>query len=216
MAATLPGITLIPGADGAANGFSVLGLGADQNNITLNGLNFNGTDLPRDATQQTRVTTSTFDPSRGGFSGAQIALRTNSGSNYVTRSLHQTVDAPTLQYTDAVGRSLGQQFTNLQLSGSAAGPIQLDKAFYSFSWQLGRRSSNLSDLLNADPLAFERVGVSSDSVQRLITMLNAAGIPLTSSAIPSGKLSQNGSFITSFDFAPSGTHNFNITAFNIF
>jgi len=212
MAATLPGITLIPGADGAASGFSVLGLGADQNNITLNGLNFGGTDIPRDATSQTRVTTSSFDPSRGGFSGAQIALRTTSGSNYVTRLLHQTVDAPTLQYTDAIGRSLGQQFTNLQLSGSAAGPIRLDKAFYSFSWQLGRRSSNLSDLLNADPLAFERVGVSADSVERLISMLNTEGIPLTSSSIPGGKLNQNGSFITSFDFSPTGTHNFSITA----
>ena len=101
MAATLPGITLIPGVDGGASGFSVLGLGADQNNITLNGLNFGGTDLPRDATTQTRVTTSSFDPSRGGFSGAQIALRTTSGNNYRARSLHQTVDAPTLQYTDA-------------------------------------------------------------------------------------------------------------------
>ena len=107
-----------------ASGFSVLGLGADQNNITLNGLNFGGTDLPRDATTQTRVTTSSFDPSRGGFSGAQISLRTNSGTNYATRSLHQTVDAPSLQYTDAVGRALGQQFTNLQLSGNAAGPIR--------------------------------------------------------------------------------------------
>ena len=211
MAATLPGITLIPGADGV-NGISVLGLGVDQNNITLNGLNFNGTDLPRDATTQTRVTTSSFDPSRGGFSGAQIALRTNSGSNYVTRSLHQTVDAPGLQYTDAVGKSLGQQFTNLQLSGGASGPITLDKAFYSFSWQLGRRSSGLTDLLNADPLAFERSNVSADSVQRLISLLNAQGIPLTSSIIPNGKLTQNGSFLSSFDFSPSGTHNFNITA----
>ena len=58
-------------------------------------------------------------------------------------------------------RQLGQQFTNLQLSGSAAGPISLDKAFYSFSWQLGRRSSTLQDLLNTDPLALERVGVSA-------------------------------------------------------
>ena len=161
MAATLPGVTLIPGADGAANGFSVLGLGADQNNITLNGLNFGGTDLPRDATTQTRVTTSSFDPSRGGFSGAQIALRTNSGTNYQVRSLHQTVDAPSLQYTDPIGQQLGQRFTNLQLSGNAAGPISLDKIFYSFSWQLGRRSSNLQDLLNTDPLALRasrRVG----------------------------------------------------------
>ena len=172
MAATLPGITLIPGADGGASGFSVLGLGADQNNITLNGLNFGGTDLPRDATTQTRVTTSSFDPSRGGFSGGQIALRTNSGTNYQTRSLHQTVDAPSLQYTDAVGRALGQRFTNLQLSGNAAGPITFDKAFYSFSWQLGRRASTLQDLLNTDPLALERVGVSSDSVTRLLGLLS--------------------------------------------
>ncbi len=211
MAASLPGITLIPGADGAAAGFSVLGLGADQNNITLNGLNFSGTDLPRDATSQTRVTTSSFDPSRGGFSGGQISLRTNSGSNYVTRSLHQTVDAPSLQYTDAIGRSLGQQFTNLQLSGSASGPITLDKAFYSFSWQFGQRSSGLSDLLNADPLAFERVGVAADSVDRLLGLLRTSGIPLTNSLIPNDKLNRNGSFISSFDFSPSGTHNFGIT-----
>ncbi|MFI5227699.1 MAG: carboxypeptidase regulatory-like domain-containing protein [Gemmatimonadales bacterium] len=211
MAATLPGVTLIPGADGAANGISVLGLGADQNNITLNGLNFSGTDLPRDATTQTRVTTSSFDPSRGGFSGAQIALRTSSGSNYKVQSIHQSVDAPSLQYTDAIGRQLGQQFTNLQFSGNASGPFRLDKSFYSFSWQLGRRSNNLQDLLNTDPLALERVGVSQDSVARLLNMLQAEGIPLSTSAIPSQHLTENGSFLSSFDFAPSGGHNFNIT-----
>lgn len=211
MAATLPGITLIPGADGGASGFSVLGLGADQNNITLNGLNFAGTDLPRDATTQTRVTTSSFDPSRGGFSGGQISLRTTSGSNYVGRTLHTTVDAPTLQYTDAVGRALGQQFTNLQLSGNATGPIALDKAFYAFSWQLGRRASNLQDLLNTDALALERVGVSQDSVARLLAMLSGQNIPVSTTAIPHQKLTENGSFLSSFDFAPSGGHTFGIT-----
>ena len=211
MAATLPGVTLIPGADGAAAGFSVLGLSADQNNITLNGLNFGGTDLPRDATTQTRVTTSSYDPSRGGFSGAQIALRTNSGSNYVTRSLHQTVDAPTLQYSP-LGARVGQQFTNLQLSGSASGPISLDKAFYAFSWQLGRRASSLLDLLNTDPLALERAGVAPDSVAQLLSTLSTLGVPVTTTAIPSQRLTQNGSVLSSFDFSPSGTHSFNITA----
>ena len=213
MAATLPGVTLIPGADGAANGFSVLGLGADQNNITLNGLNFAGTDLPRDATTQQRVTTSSFDPSRGGFSGAQISLRTNSGTNYITRSIHQTVDAPNLQYTDAVGRALGTQFTNLQFSGNAAGPFQLDKSFYSFSWQVGQRTSTLEDLLNlsGNELALERLGVAGDSVQHLIGLLNQAGIPLTTTDIPGSKLTRNGSFLTSLDFAPSGGHFYSIT-----
>ena len=54
----------------------------------------------------------------------------------------------------------------------------LDKAFYSLSWQLGRRTSNLQDLLNTDALALERVGVSSDSVGAC-HMLNPARIPLT-------------------------------------
>jgi Carboxypeptidase regulatory-like domain len=214
MAATLPGVTLIAGADGAANQFSVLGLGPDQNNITLNGLNFAATDVPRDATTQQRVTTSSFDPSRGGFSGAQIALRTSSGTNYEVRSVHQTVDAPDLQYTNAVGRALGTQFNNLQFSGNAAGPFQLDKSFYSVSWQLGRKSSTLEDLLDLsdNELALERLGVAGDSVQHLIGLLNQAGIPLTTSAIPGSKLTQNGSFLTSFDFAPSGGHYYDITA----
>jgi hypothetical protein len=214
MAATLPGVTLIPDANGGPSGISVLGLSSDQNNITLNGLNFGGSDLPRDATTQTRVTTSSFDPSRGGFSGAQIALRTNSGTNYVTRTIHQTVDAPDLQYTDAVGRALGQQFTNLQFSGNASGPFSYDKAFYSFSWQLGRRSSDLQDILGVsdDPLALERVGITQDAVAQFLQALVANGIPVSSAVIPHDRLTQNGSVLSSFDFAPSGGHNFSITA----
>src|SRR5262249_20061384 len=155
-----------------------------------------------------RVTTSSFDPSRGGFSGAQIALRTNNRSNYQVRSLHQTVDAPSLQYTDPIGRQLGQTFTNLQLSGNAAGPFSYDKAVYSVAWQLGRRQSTLQDVLNTDPLARERVGVSADSIQQLLGMLSTLHIPMSSTAIPNDKLTQNESFLSNFDFAPSGTHNY--------
>ena len=36
MAASLPGVTLVPGQDGDPSGFSVLGLSPDQNNTTLN------------------------------------------------------------------------------------------------------------------------------------------------------------------------------------
>lgn len=211
MAATLPGVTLIPGVDGGADGFSVLGLGADQNNITVNGLDFSGTDLPRDATTQTRVATSSFDPSRGGFSGAQISLRTQRGSNYVQRMVHGTVDAPDLQYTDAVGRALGQPYTNLQVSGNASGPISFDKAFYALSYQFGHRSSDLQTLLNTDAAALERVGVSSDSAQRLEGLLAGAGIPWTTGAIPNDKLTQNGSLLGDLSFAPSGTHSFELT-----
>ena len=34
---------------------------------------------------------------------------------------------------------------------------------------------------------------------------------MSSSVIPNDKLTQNGSFLSSFDFAPSGTHTYNLT-----
>ena len=44
MAASIPGVTPILGADGDPAGFSVLGLSADQNTTTLNGANFGSLD----------------------------------------------------------------------------------------------------------------------------------------------------------------------------
>ena len=58
MAASLPGVTLVPGQDGDPSGFSVLGLSPDQNNTTLNGMNFGGSNLPRDAAVSSSVITS--------------------------------------------------------------------------------------------------------------------------------------------------------------
>lgn len=42
MAASLPGVQSVPAADGGPDGYSVLGLGADQNNTTLDGMQFGG------------------------------------------------------------------------------------------------------------------------------------------------------------------------------
>src|SRR5207237_84423 len=73
MAATVPGVSLIPDVNGGPPSFSVLGLSSDQNSVTLNGVQFSGGDIPRDAIANTRVSTSSYDVSRGGFSGGQLA-----------------------------------------------------------------------------------------------------------------------------------------------
>lgn len=57
MAASLPGVQSTTGADGS-DGYSVLGLGSDQNNATLNGLSFGGSSLPRDASVSSSLITS--------------------------------------------------------------------------------------------------------------------------------------------------------------
>ena len=70
MAASIPGVTLVPGADGDPSGFSVLGLTPDQNATTLNGMSYNGSNVPRDAAISTSIVTNPYDVSRGGFAGA--------------------------------------------------------------------------------------------------------------------------------------------------
>ncbi len=214
MAASIPGVQLIPSADGGPPGFSVLGLGADQNQTTLNGLNYSGNDLPRDANVSTNLATSPYDVSKGGFSGGQLNVRATPGSNIVSRGMSLNVDAPSLQWTDPAARALGQQYTNLSLGGSVAGPIVLDKAFYNFSYQLGQRSSDLQTLLNTDPLGLRTAGVAADSVTRLLSILGPMGVPSSPRNPLSSKITDQGSMFGSFDFNPpfsSTGETFNLT-----
>jgi len=67
MAASLPGVTLVR-AGWRSVRILVLGLSPDQTHH-LNGLNFGGSNLPRDANVSTSLVTTPYDVSRGGFSG---------------------------------------------------------------------------------------------------------------------------------------------------
>jgi Carboxypeptidase regulatory-like domain len=205
MAASLPGVTLVPGQDGDPSGFSVLGLSPDQNNTTLNGLNFGGSNLPRDANVSTSLVTTPYDVSRGGFSGAQFQIRGRPGSNFITRTMSLNLDAPQLQWTDRAARSLGQQYNNVSVGGLLAGPISQDASFYNFAYQIGRRSNDLRSLLNTDAIGLQTSGIAPDSVARLLAILQQLGIPMVTNRLPSSKLGEQGSIFGSFDFAPQSS-----------
>jgi hypothetical protein len=215
MAATIPGVTPVTGADGDPAGFSVLGLGADQNSTTLNGSPFSGSSVPRDANISTTVTTTPYDVSRGGFSGAQLNIRPGPGSNFIRRNNSLNLDAPSLQWTDPAARSLGQRYANVSLGGAVSGPLVFDKAFYNVAYQLGRRSSDLHSLLNTDATGLQASGVSADSAARLVVLLAQAGVPmLVDGRVPANRLSDNGSVFGSLDFTPPGSstgQTFNVT-----
>jgi len=202
MAASLPGVTLVPGQDGDPSGFSVLGLSPDQNNTTLNGMQFGGSNLPRDAAVSTSLVTTPYDVSRGGFSGAQFQIRGRPGSNFMTRTMSLNVDAPQLQWTDRAARSLGQQYNNVSVGGLLSGPIKFDQSFYNFSYQLGRRSNDLRTLLNTNAIGLQTSGVAPDSVARLLSILQQLGIPTVTSQLPGSRLGQQGSFFGTLDIAP--------------
>lgn len=202
MAATLPGVQSVPGEGGDPNGFSVLGLGADQNNTTLNGMSFGGSNLPRDAAVSSSLVTTPYDVSRGGFSGAQFSLRTRPGSNFITRGMSLNLDGPQMQWTDAAARALGQEFANVSLGGTASGPITFDKTFYNVAWQLGRRSNDYQNLLDTDPLGLQAAGVSADSVARFLGLLSDASVPWSAGGVGDNRLNDQGSLFGSIDFAP--------------
>ena len=215
MAASIPGVTPVTGADGDPAGFSVLGLSADQNTTTLNGQNFGSANIPRDANVSSSLITTPYDVSRGGFSGGQFNIQPGSGSNFIRRSTSLNLDSPKLQWTDRAAIALGQQYSNLSLSGAVSGPIVMDKAFYNVSYQLGRRANDLQTLMNTDAVGLQAIGISADSVARILTLAQLANIPSSiSGGIPNDKLSDQGSVFGSLNFTPPGSSSgqtFNMT-----
>lgn len=205
MAASLPGVTLVPGTNGDASGFSVLGLTPDQNATTLNGGSFGGADVPRDAGVSSSLATAPYDVSRGGFSGAVFNIRSPTGNNFTTRTLSLNVDHPSLQWTDKAAQALGQQFTNISLGGLLSGPVKIDEAFYNFSYQLGRRSNDLQTLLNTSTTGLVTSGISPDSSARLLNILRAKGIPLSPRSVVNSRVTDNGSLLATFNIAPLGS-----------
>ncbi|MDB4913420.1 MAG: hypothetical protein JWM95_1064 [Gemmatimonadetes bacterium] len=203
LAATIPGILTVYGAEGDPSGFSVLGLSADQNQITLNGSLFGNTHVPRDALLSAALVTAPYDVSRGGFSGGQLDLHSASGSNFVRRSMSLNLDFPQLQWTDATGRTLGQQYSTVSLGGGASGPIVMDRIYYSMSYQLGRRANSLATLLNTNSSALQAVGVAADSIARLITIAQNLSIPVAvAGGTPASRNADDGSVFGTLNYTP--------------
>src|SRR5215510_5336111 len=214
MAASTPGLVYIPGVDGDPSGYVALGIEQAQNALTINGMNSVATDLPREGAYSVSVALSPYDVSQGQFSGGRTNVRIGSGTNYISRKSSLLLNAPSLEWTDRVGRALGQQYTNFNLGGGASGPISFDRAFYNLSYQFGRVANDLYTLLDADPLGLQTSGVSRDSIARLTSILRNVQVPATVPGLPTSRLADQGLLLGSFDFAPPSSSSgqaFNVT-----
>src|SRR4051812_14255610 len=178
MAAATAGLQIIPGLDGATDMYSMLGLSGEQNNTAFEGLSSGITALPPDILATTSLHPYPFDPSIGGFSGAQISIQTLPGANFSRRSITTTAIAPPLEWASPIANAQGQKYTNARVGGNAAGPIVQDRAFYNLAYNVGRQSNDLQTLLNTTPLGMRAAGVASDSVARLLSILRSNGIPI--------------------------------------
>jgi carboxypeptidase family protein len=182
IAATMSNVTV------TGSGPSILGSGSESNLNTLNGMGLPTGSIPRAARTETRVTGATFDPTRGGFSGANIDVRLEGGDrNYQQRRAFLTFDPRSLQFTDAAGRSLGATSGGIRGSLGADGELIRGALTYNVALDFDRSLSEPSTLLNADADALLNAGVAPDSVARLIAFAAPLGIPLASPSVPTNR-----------------------------
>lgn len=172
----VPGVVPISASDTAPGSYSVAGLGPDANALTLDGLLFGTATVPQEALRQTRVVTSTYDVSRGQFSGGLIASTTRSGSNVVQGSSSYQLRDDDLALTGEESQ-FAQGFTQHVISGGLGGPLVRDRLFIFGSLMSRLRDDPQQNLLSAGSADYTRLGVHPDSVARFLTIVDSLGVP---------------------------------------
>ncbi|HEX3928647.1 MAG TPA: carboxypeptidase regulatory-like domain-containing protein, partial [Gemmatimonadales bacterium] len=114
-------LALVPGLLVTDGGISALGAPTDQNGTVLDGLPLTGIDLPPDAICGASVATTTSDPSRGGFAGAQTALSSCRGNDYFESAFRGTLNDPALSWTDHASLLAPPRIA--AISGFVSGPL---------------------------------------------------------------------------------------------
>ena len=201
VASLSPGVVSSAGSDSTAASFSVAGQPTNQNQITLDGLSFGSGSVPQEAIRSTRVITSTYDVSRGQFTGGQVASTTRGGTNILQGVVTYSLRDPELEFVDESSATFGQKFQQNSLSFGAGGPLREDEAFVFGAGSVSRRTNPLSSLLAANAQTLARLGASPDSVARFLTRLGGLGVAPTLPGIPLERLADNVSAIVRMDWS---------------
>ena len=175
----------MPNVTQTAGGISILGAGSESNLTTLNGMGFAAGAIPRAARTETRVTGATFDPTRGGFSGANVDVRLGSGDRtYQRRNAFITLNPQALQFGNATARALGAENGGFRGSLGADGELIRKALTYNVAADVAHNTSDPLTLISADADALIRAGVAPDSVARLIALASPLGLSLSGRDVP--------------------------------
>jgi hypothetical protein len=176
---TMSNVTMTSG------GISIAGSGSESNLSTLNGMGFPGASVPRAARTETRVTGATFDPTRGGFAGANIDVSLGAGSRiYQRRNAYLSLFPRSLQFGNATADALGATSGGIRGSFGADGELIRKALTYNVAIDVARNVSDPLTILTADADALLRAGVAPDSVARLIAIASPLGVPLQGRGVP--------------------------------
>lgn len=206
LAASVPGVVNASTSDVA--GFSLLGAPPGQNNVTLNGVEVQLDGLPRDLVMFSGVTGTAVDPSRGGFSGGQVFLRSSSADDLSRRGVHLSYRGFAPSGRQELDWAPGTVMRGEGLSGYASGPIVQGRLYYDLAVE-GGRETLIGQGFDRWSRALSYRQVNPDSAAALIVAASALGIPTRFMAAPAT------TFYSTFvraELNPDSTRAFSVTA----
>lgn len=171
MAATVPGMLGTPG------GFSALGLDPSQNRATLNGMDFGGSALPRDLQARVRVGTSAYDPARGGYSGAEVAVEVAPGSAFTLGRTTVSAASPPLSLVGGGAPGAATPLSDFRAGVGHQGELSPERYYYNAGAQANRLLRDAASMESADPDRLRALGVAPAAAVELLEVLGALGIP---------------------------------------
>lgn len=191
LAILAPGVKLVDSYDPTKNRYAtyaVNGSGGRNTNTTVNGIdNKDNTvggavmQLPLEAVQEFKISTSRFSAENGRSEGAALNIVTKSGTNQIHGSLYLFDRNQIFQTNNAIAEAGGQpkpDYSRQQYGGSVGGYLRRDKDFGFFAYEGLRERSSLS--------------VTSDSFDALTLAIPLGAQPSHTIATPYDEKRYNG------------------------
>jgi Carboxypeptidase regulatory-like domain len=166
---------LVPGVQSAGGGLSFFGQDPSQTRTTLDGAGFGATSLPQEALASVSVVTSTYDVSRGQFSGGMVAARTLSGTNLFGGAVRLRGSGPGLQWRPVAGPGAPAS-SYRYVDAAAGGPLLTGRLFWYGAANASLRSAPAVSLEASSPATLAALGVSPDSAAAVLALLGSSGV----------------------------------------
>src|SRR5207237_1057457 len=225
-------VALLSLQPGVAPGGQVLGAKADQNNVTLDGVDVNDQEgnsgfnavlpVPLDSVQEFRTTVAGQGADQGRSAGGQVSLVTKGGSNQFHGSLYEfmrnTYTAANSWFNNRAGVARTPLVRN-QYGASLGGRLIRNRAFFFFNWE-DRKDRSGSAVTRVVPSETFKQGIVQVALSTGTTaQLNAADI----AAVDPTHAGINNYMLNLFKQYPAGNDpksaadlglNFNVLRFN--
>jgi len=157
---------------------SIGGQPASQTAVTVDGASSVGTTFPTEALAGVSTFTSTYDVSRGQFSGGQIAVTTRSGGG-AWQGAVSIADRNPVSGIEAPGMLLAGRTSTRRLGLGGGGPLWRNAITMYAAADVSRSETATHSVEAFSEAALSGFGLSADSLQHLLNVLRFLGMPST-------------------------------------